>query len=116
MSRALFSAVCRGNTIVKAATVTSAQLAALDCDVPAGDDVPVDGVVTCTGTYTVQQDDIEAGALAVTANASSTSLATPAPGQGAVTVNSNPQLSVDVLAAECTHNLTSELSCVKLQD
>lgn len=71
--------------------------------------------MTCTCSFTVQQDDIETGALVVTAEASSTSLATPAPGQGTVTVNSNPQLTVDVLAEECTHNLTSESPFVILQ-
>jgi hypothetical protein len=110
----LFSAACRGNTIVKAVTVTSQQLGTLDCDIAAADNVPVDGVVTCTGTYTVQQEDIEAGAFLVTADATSSSLATPALGQGSVTISSNPQLTVDVLAEQCTHNLTSKSLYVRV--
>jgi hypothetical protein len=100
---------CRGNTILKGVAITAAQLGPLSC--PAGTSIPVDGDITCSGSYTVQQQDMEAGgSFMLTANATSTSLADqPAPGSQSVAINSNPQLSVDVLADQCSHNLTSKL-------
>jgi hypothetical protein len=101
---------CRGNTILEGVNITSTQLGPLSC--PAATSIPVDGDITCSGNYTVQQDDIEAaGDLVLSASATSTSLSVneqPAPGFQSVVINSNPQLSVDVLADHCTHNLTSE--------
>lgn len=56
------------------------------------------------------------GILTIRATATSTSLAASVEGFKDAVIASNPQLVVDVLADECTHNLTSEwglvLQCV----
>jgi hypothetical protein len=64
--------------------------------------------VSCLGTYTVQQTNIETGQLVVSASASSTTLPV---GQQVVhtmdwvvPVDINPQLAVDIVAESCTQS------------
>jgi hypothetical protein len=69
--------------------------------------------ISCLGTYKVQQPDMEAGKVTITASGSSPTLpqsaqvVASAPWE--VAVDANPQLDVDILGAECTQSNTSEL-------
>lgn len=68
--------------------------------------------ISCPGTYTVQQADMEAGKVTITASGSSPTL--PQSAQVVATapwevpVDANPQLDVDIMGAECTQSNTSK--------
>jgi len=99
-------AIFRGNTKLYNVAVSSAQLASFNC--PAAN-ISVGGNHTCRGSYVVKQDDIEAGTpLSIAAQAASTSLpagSQPISGQSSVSMESYPELFMDILAAGCSHSL-----------
>lgn len=85
----------RGNTLLQGVELTSAQLGTLACP-PATQQIPVNGNITCTGTYVVQQADLEAagGTLTISAEATSTSLAgQTVAGSRTVTVNGSNSIA-----------------------
>lgn len=84
----------------------SAQLTLFSCPEA---NISVGGNVTCQGSYVVKQNDIEAATpLSIAADARSTSFpegSQPISGQGSVSVESHPELFMDILAANCSHSL-----------
>lgn len=90
--------------------VTSPQLAGLDCGDSGGTAVDVlpAAPLTCTGNYTVSQEDLEAGQLAFTAQAAFSTLAAAggpvvaiAAAPVVLTMAASPQLELDVVASSC---------------
>lgn len=98
---------CRGNTILKDVVVANLPAAATVTYDGCSGSIQVGGNITCTGRYTVQQADFEeTEALAVQIKAhTSTGPATQAQSAAAsVALLSSPQLFVDVLGYQCTHD------------
>lgn len=95
---------CSGNVALKNVHLFIDQLAALLCE---SSTIPVGGSINCNGSYTISDSDFEGNGqlvLTITGSSSSTS------GQQ-VTVTSptiyvdlvrNPQLTADIVAANCT--------------
>lgn len=104
----LFLIDCRGNVVLRDIEVTSAQLAALNCAGSSSSTVAAlnPGTLICTGNYTVTQENLEAGQLAFTAQATSTTLdaaSTPVVAAAPVVLvmAAQPQLVLDVVASSC---------------
>jgi len=84
-------------TITEALTVSDDRIAAVTCPaLPAGGLVP-GASLTCTGTDTVTQADIDAGSLVNTASATDGSVTTP-PVSETVNAVQTPAISIDKLA------------------
>jgi hypothetical protein len=88
--------------------VISDKLSALECAGSSNNTVAAlnPGTLLCTGNYTVTQENLEAGQLTFTAQATSSSLNTPATPLAALVpvvlvMAAQPQLVLDVVASSC---------------
>lgn len=97
---------CRGNLILQNVVLSSSCFNLTAC--PFNTMLAIGGTVSCTGSYTVTQADIEAGLMVIGATGSSPSLPVAAQVVWApdwtVPVDSKPQLAVDILAPNCSQN------------
>jgi hypothetical protein len=96
--------------VLRNVVVTSPGLTALQCDGSNSSTVAAlnPGPLACTGSYSVSQEDLEAGQLTFTAQATSTTLDAASTAVGAVatapvvlTMAAQPQLVLDVVASSC---------------
>lgn len=97
---------CSGNIILRDIVLSSPQLGGLSCPNSTPTALP-GGNYTCQGTYTVTALDLETGLLSFTATGASSSLTAGAQkvaaAQAAIlTMQAQPQLDLDILAATCT--------------
>jgi hypothetical protein len=89
--------------------VSSPELATLQCDGGSSNAVAalIPGIITCTGSYAVTPENLEAGQLTFTAQANSSTLAATSSAVGAVAapvvlvMAAQPQLVLDVVASSC---------------
>jgi hypothetical protein len=97
---------CRGNLILQNVVLSSSSFNLTAC--PFNTTLAIGGAVSCTGSYTVTQADVEAGVVTIRATGSSPSL--PAAAQvvwapdWVVPVDSKPQLVLDILAPNCSQH------------
>jgi hypothetical protein len=107
---------CRGNLVLQNVVLSSSSFNLTAC--PFNTTLAIGGAVSCTGSYTVTQADVETGLLVIHATGSSPSL--PAAAQvvwapdWTVPVDSKPQLAVDILAPNCSQNQSPGESAVCL--
>jgi uncharacterized repeat protein (TIGR01451 family) len=94
-----------GNTTVGGITVTDDRVASVSC--PGGNVAPGDSI-TCTGSYTVLQADLNAGSVTNTAFASSGSTDSPT---DSVTINAavGPGLSLSKSASTTTYDTVGQV-------
>ena len=97
-----------GNVSVSAIAVTDDKIASVTC--PAGDIAPM-ASVTCTGTYTVVQADLDAGSVTNNASATGTPTGgtiTPAIDSETVNATQSPELSLDKTAIDTDFNAVGD--------